>query len=116
MPAAKSEDEDEEEVHVAAKKTSPREIFVERLQDINRFVMNIVDDDAINTRGLNFDFEDEESKRAFKQELRVYVPRVVLSGNWKDTSWKDVLKSQRRAAVVPILDSGSKKQKKKEVG
>ena len=77
MPPAPAEGGGEGKPQAAAK-ASPREIFVERFQEVNRFVIENVGEDSMMSTGQEFDFENEDSKRQCKEMLRQYVPRTVL--------------------------------------
>eukprot|EP00746_Dinoflagellata_sp_MGD_P150602 gnl/MRDRNA2_/MRDRNA2_82436_c0_seq8.p1 gnl/MRDRNA2_/MRDRNA2_82436_c0~~gnl/MRDRNA2_/MRDRNA2_82436_c0_seq8.p1 ORF type:complete len:1111 (+),score=210.70 gnl/MRDRNA2_/MRDRNA2_82436_c0_seq8:86-3418(+) len=62
---------------------NPREIFVQRFQDINKFVDGDgVDGDSLKlTSTAKLDLSDDSQKEIFKQRLRRYVPREVYGGH-----------------------------------
>ena len=97
MPPAPAEGGDDGKQQAAAKRESPREIFVERFQGVNRFVIENVGEDSMMTKGQEFDFEHEESKQKFKMMLLGYVPHVVLEGNWKDQGFPPKTNPKKKA-------------------
>eukprot|EP00746_Dinoflagellata_sp_MGD_P150596 gnl/MRDRNA2_/MRDRNA2_82436_c0_seq2.p1 gnl/MRDRNA2_/MRDRNA2_82436_c0~~gnl/MRDRNA2_/MRDRNA2_82436_c0_seq2.p1 ORF type:complete len:1083 (+),score=205.85 gnl/MRDRNA2_/MRDRNA2_82436_c0_seq2:86-3334(+) len=61
---------------------NPREVFVQRFQEINKFALDSVDCDSLKlTATAKLDLSDESQKDIFKQRLRRYVPRQVYGGH-----------------------------------
>jgi hypothetical protein len=62
-----------------------RELFVQRFEQVIKFALDNVGEDSLKLPDASqFDFRNETQKHDFKQELRWYVPKKVLGGNFKD--------------------------------
>eukprot|EP00746_Dinoflagellata_sp_MGD_P142839 gnl/MRDRNA2_/MRDRNA2_75748_c0_seq1.p1 gnl/MRDRNA2_/MRDRNA2_75748_c0~~gnl/MRDRNA2_/MRDRNA2_75748_c0_seq1.p1 ORF type:complete len:1059 (+),score=185.89 gnl/MRDRNA2_/MRDRNA2_75748_c0_seq1:157-3333(+) len=58
---------------------NPREIFVKRFQEINKFALDRVGEDSLTLPPTSkLDLKDNAQKEIFKQQLRGYVPMEVL--------------------------------------
>jgi hypothetical protein len=76
--------EEEEEADAAAEPIpfNPRDIFVRRYQEINKFALDhVVGDDSMVFHANSYlDLNQQSHKDIFKQRLRKYVPSEVLGG------------------------------------
>jgi len=65
-----------------AKPFNAREVFVERLQEINKFALDSVDETSLQLHSITkLDLNEEVQKDTFKQVLRTYVPKRVYGGH-----------------------------------
>jgi hypothetical protein len=69
---------------------NPRQVFVQRFQDINKFALDNVDGDSLKlTSTAKLDLSDDSQKQIFKQRLRRYVPQEVYGGHEPPSnSWR----------------------------